>query len=45
MIIDIYGIDSIVWQTPEIKENNAVFSRSTNKFYEYSYPQARVWFV
>ena len=40
--LNLYGVDGVVWRTPDTKENSAVFSRSANKAYESSYPQVRM---
>lgn len=40
--LNLYGVDGVVWRTPDTKENSAVFSRSANKSYESSYPQVRM---
>ena len=40
--LNLYGVDGVVWRTPDTKENSAAFSRSANKSYESSYPQIRM---
>ena len=40
--LNLYGVDGVVWRTPDTKENSEAFSRSANKSYESSYPQVRM---
>ena len=40
--LNLYGVDGVVWRTPDTKENSEAFSRSANKPYESSYPQVRM---
>ena len=34
--LNFYGVDGVVWRTPDTKENSAAFSLSVNKSYESS---------
>ena len=40
--LNLYGVDGVVWRTPDTIDNSAAFSRSANKSYESSYPQVRM---
>lgn len=40
--LNLYGVDGVVWRTPETKENSAAFARTANKASEAGYPQVRM---
>ena len=40
--LNLYGVDGVVWRTPDTKENSDTFARTANKSYESSYPQVRM---
>ncbi len=40
--LNLYGVDGVVWRTPDSKENAAAFARTANKACESSYPQVRM---
>jgi IS4 transposase len=40
--LNLYGVDGVVWRTPDTKENSAQFARTANKAYEAGYPQVRM---
>ena len=40
--LTLYGVDGVVWRTPETKENSASFARTANKASEAGYPQVRM---
>lgn len=40
--LNLYGVDGVVWRTPESKENSATFARTANKASEAGYPQVRM---
>jgi hypothetical protein len=40
--LNLYGVDGVVWRTPDTKENGAQFARTANKAYEAGYPQVRM---
>jgi len=40
--LNLYGVDGVVWRTPETKENSASFARTANKASEAGYPQVRM---
>lgn len=40
--LNLYGVDGVVWRTPDTKENDAQFARTANKSYEAAYPQVRM---
>jgi hypothetical protein len=37
--LNLYGVDGVVWRTPETKENSAFFARTANKASESGYPR------
>lgn len=40
--LNLYGVDGVVWRTPDTKENSSAFARTANKAYEAGYPQVRM---
>tara|TARA_R110002167_G_scaffold241514_1_gene446810 strand:+ start:63 stop:1388 length:1326 start_codon:yes stop_codon:yes gene_type:complete len=40
--LNLYGVDGVVWRTPDTKENSATFARTANKASEAGYPQVRM---
>jgi hypothetical protein len=40
--LNLFGVDGVVWRTPETKENSAAFARTANKASESGYPQVRM---
>ncbi|WP_026375605.1 IS4 family transposase [Aestuariibacter salexigens] len=40
--LNLYGVDGVVWRTPDSKENSASFARTANKAGESGYPQVRM---
>lgn len=40
--LSLYGVDGVVWRTPDTVANNEKFARTANKSYEASYPQVRM---
>jgi hypothetical protein len=40
--LNLYGVDGVVWRTPDSKENSAAFARTANKASEAGYPQVRM---
>lgn len=40
--LNLYGVDGVVWRTPESKENSVAFARTANKASEAGYPQVRM---
>jgi hypothetical protein len=40
--LNLYGVDGVVWRTPESAENNAAFARTINGQSESAYPQVRM---
>lgn len=40
--LNLYGVDGVVWRTPETKENSSSFARTANKASESGYPQVRM---
>ncbi|PKH32646.1 IS4 family transposase [Shewanella sp. ALD9] len=40
--LNLFGVDGVVWRTPETKENSAAFARTANKACESGYPQVRM---
>lgn len=40
--LNLYGVDGVVWRTPDTKENSQTFARTANKAYEAGYPQVRM---
>ena len=40
--LNLYGVDGVVWRTPDTKENSREFARTANKAYEAGYPQVRM---
>ena len=40
--LNLFGVDGVVWRTPDSKENSAAFARTANKASEAGYPQIRM---
>ena len=40
--LNLYGVDGVVWRTPDTKENSEAFARTANKANEAGYPQVRM---
>ena len=40
--LNLYGVDGVVWRTPDSPQNNQAFSRTANNHGEASYPQVRM---
>lgn len=40
--LNLYGVDGVVWRTPDSKENSAAFARTANKASDAGYPQVRM---
>ena len=40
--LQLFGVDGVVWRTPDSPENDAAFARTRNKAGEASYPQVRM---
>ena len=40
--LNLYGVDGVVWRTPDTKENSDVFSRASNNETVGAYPQVRM---
>ena len=40
--LNLYGVDGVVWRTPDSKENSEAFARTANKASEAGYPQVRM---
>jgi len=40
--LNLYGVDGVVWRTPDTKENNLEFERTSNHHGKASYPQVRM---
>ena len=40
--LNLYGVDGVVWRTPDTKENSEAFARTANKANEADYPQVRM---
>lgn len=40
--LSLYGVDGVVWRTPDTLPNSEQFARTANKSYEASYPQVRM---
>ena len=40
--LNLYGVDGVVWRTPDTKENSEAFSRASNKNAVGAYPQVRM---
>jgi hypothetical protein len=40
--LNLYGLDGVVWRTPESHENAQAFSRMANQYGEAAYPQVRM---
>ena len=40
--LNLYGVDGVVWRTPDTPENESAFSRTSNQSSHASYPQVRM---
>ncbi|NUJ40373.1 IS4 family transposase [Pseudoalteromonas sp. 0303] len=40
--LNLYGVDGVVWRTPDTKTNSSAFARTANKASEAGYPQVRM---
>ena len=40
--LNLYGVDGVVWRTPDTAENNQAFERTSNHHSKASYPQVRM---
>lgn len=40
--LNLYGVDGVVWRTPDSPENDSAFSRTSNQSSNASYPQVRM---
>ncbi|WP_411569927.1 IS4 family transposase, partial [Pectobacterium cacticida] len=40
--LNLFGVDGVVWRTPDSQENSAEFARTANKASEAGYPQVRM---
>lgn len=40
--LNLYGVDGVVWRTPDSMENSAAFARTANKASQAGYPQVRM---
>lgn len=40
--LNLYGLDGVVWRTPDSDENSQIFSRAANQHGEVAYPQVRM---
>ncbi|MEZ9819973.1 IS4 family transposase, partial [Shewanella sp. 10N.286.45.A1] len=40
--LNLYGVDGVVWRTPDTPENDSAFSRTSNQSSHASYPQVRM---
>ena len=40
--LGLYGVDGVVWRTPDTKENSEAFDRTSNQRSKASYPQVRM---
>ena len=40
--LNLYGVDGVVWRTPDSDENSQVFARAANQHGEVAYPQVRM---
>ncbi|XOV78482.1 MAG: IS4 family transposase [Aestuariibacter sp.] len=40
--LSLYGVDGVVWRTPDTPANSEAFARTANKSYEAAYPQVRM---
>lgn len=40
--LNLYGVDGVVWRTPDTPENDSAFSRTSNQSNNASYPQVRM---
>jgi len=40
--LNLYGVDGVVWRTPDTEENNQAFERTSNHHGKTSYPQVRM---
>jgi hypothetical protein len=40
--LNLYGVDGVVWRTPDTKENGAQFAHTANNAYKAGYPQVRM---